>query len=849
MTTAMRACLACQTPLPEEAHFCFQCGAVTPTEEGVPPRAAATSTRQIERVRQALASRGYTIERVLGEGGMATVYLATDGKHRRQVAVKVMRPELAATVGAERFLREVEIAAQLTHPHILPVHDSGEVDGVLYYVMPFVEGESLHDRIKRETQLPVEEALRIAREVSEALAYAHGKRIVHRDIKPGNIMLSAGHALVADFGIARAVDARGGSITGTGLAVGTPQYMSPEQASGSSNIDIRSDIYALGAVLYEMLTGETPFTGPNAQAIIIRLLTETPRALSTSRAGIPAEVEALVQRSLVKNPADRWQSTAEFANALRGAEDQLRLGPISGVRTPAPMPAVATGRSARKLWFSFGLGGRGRRGAAVRIGVPGVGGRIDQGVGHPARGASVREPRGRGRQLLRRRRRRPGPGQADERGRLPDHRADQLRSIPGVEEDAPGNRPGAGRGFPAHLDRDVGQVGRRQGTDPGDSGAHRRENRSGHLAAELRCGAHRHLPGPGLDREPGRRGAQRGARTGGSGATRRAADAESRSVRLVPEGESSHQQLAGGPPEDNRLLPAGRGARFDLCRGVGSACVQPLATLLQQHTVTGNRRRGQERCGSCHEAGAADRGVTGGELSLQAAGRQRCHRRHRRRNGRSPACAEQRVDAPAGGQARDDPGPVAGGAGSRRGGGPPRSQGDPDQVLAGARADPDAEVSRGDQGVGRNPGRVPIAERPRVPGPGQPDAGRPLLCAPPDRDHASLDITGGAGGLPRSLLRPLLDPGSARSEGAAGPRPGEVRRRSGGLEPHDDAASLSSGENGRWLAPGPTPPGWSSRGSWRACPTTRSGISTWGTPTPSWATRRRQSPPPSGATA
>src|SRR5829696_3630218 len=245
MTTAARDCPACHTPLPEEAHFCLHCGTATPTEPGVPARTAGTDIGEIARVRKALAGRGYAVERVLGEGGMATVYLATDVKHRRHVAVKVMRPDLAATLGAERFLREVEIAAQLNHPHILPVHDSGEVPAehpqrrgepsVLYYVMPYVEGESLHERIRRETQLPVEEALRIAREVSEALAYAHTRRIVHRDIKPANIMLSAGHALVADFGIARAVGG-GATITQTGFAVGTPQYMSPEQASGSAAV-------------------------------------------------------------------------------------------------------------------------------------------------------------------------------------------------------------------------------------------------------------------------------------------------------------------------------------------------------------------------------------------------------------------------------------------------------------------------------------------------------------------------------------------------------------------------------------------------------------------------------------
>ena len=355
MTTAARACPACRTPLPEEAHFCLHCGTPTPTEPGVPPRTAATEVSEVARVQKALAGRGYTVERVLGEGGMATVYLATDVKHRRQVAVKVMRPDLAATLGAERFLREVEIAAQLSHPHILPVHDSGDANGVLFYVMPYVEGESLHERIRRETQLPVEEALRIAREVAEALAYAHGRKIVHRDMKPGNIMLSAGHALVADFGIARAVGAGGGeAITKTGLAVGTPQYMSPEQASGSGLVDGRSDIFAVGCVLYEMLAGEPPFSGPTAQAIVMRTMTEAPRSLTVTRDGLSPLIESVIVRSLAKNPADRWQTAADFARALGNAEDQLRIGPASGARTPTPMEALGAGPSPAKVWGLFG---------------------------------------------------------------------------------------------------------------------------------------------------------------------------------------------------------------------------------------------------------------------------------------------------------------------------------------------------------------------------------------------------------------------------------------------------------------------------------------------------------------
>src|SRR5712691_9101040 len=218
----------------------------------------------------ALADR-YALERELGRGGMATVYLARDLRHGRPVAIKVLRPEIAATLGPERFLREIDTAARLTHPHILPLHDSGEAAGFLFYVMPYVEGESLRDRLSREKQLPLGDALQIAREVADALSYAHSHDVVHRDIKPENILFEAGHAVVTDFGIARAITAAGGeTLTGTGIAVGTPAYMSPEQLAGGEHVDGRTDVYSLGCVLYEMLAGEPPFTGPTAQAIQAR---------------------------------------------------------------------------------------------------------------------------------------------------------------------------------------------------------------------------------------------------------------------------------------------------------------------------------------------------------------------------------------------------------------------------------------------------------------------------------------------------------------------------------------------------------------------------------------------------
>jgi Tol biopolymer transport system component len=270
----------------------------------------------VARLSSALADR-YAIERELGAGGMATVYLAHDVRHDRPVALKVLRAELAAVIGAERFLAEIKTTANLQHPHILPLFDSGSADGFLYYVMPYVEGESLRDRLSREKQLPVDEALRVATEVASALDYAHRHGVVHRDIKPENILLHEGQALVADFGIALAVTKIGGTrMTETGMSLGTPTYMSPEQAMGEREITPKADIYALGCVLYEMLLGEPPFTGPTAQAVVAKVLTEKPGPLVARRERVPAHVEDAVFTALEKLPADRFASAAEFAAAL-----------------------------------------------------------------------------------------------------------------------------------------------------------------------------------------------------------------------------------------------------------------------------------------------------------------------------------------------------------------------------------------------------------------------------------------------------------------------------------------------------------------------------------------------------
>jgi eukaryotic-like serine/threonine-protein kinase len=291
-----------------------------------------------DRLAAALAGR-YAIERELGAGGMATVYLAHDVRHDRQVALKVLRPELAAVLGGERFLAEIKTTANLQHPHILSLFDSGEADGLVYYVMPFVEGESLRDRLGRVTQLPVDEAVAIAREVADALSYAHARGVIHRDIKPENILLHGGHALVADFGIALAVSRTDGGtrMTETGMSLGTPHYMSPEQAMGEKNITPAADVYALGCVLYEMLVGEPPFTGPTAQAIVAKLLTSEPEPVTARRRTVPPQVEAALETALQKLPADRFATAQAFAEALERADvpAPVRRGaPARGARAP-----------------------------------------------------------------------------------------------------------------------------------------------------------------------------------------------------------------------------------------------------------------------------------------------------------------------------------------------------------------------------------------------------------------------------------------------------------------------------------------------------------------------------------
>ena len=314
----------------------------------------------MEPVRDALlADLGdrYVIERELGRGGMATVYVAQDLRHKRQVAIKILRPDVAAAIGAERFLREIAIAARLTHPYVLPLLDSGQAAGSLYYVMPYVRGESLRQRLAREQRLPLADALRIARELGAGLDYAHREGFVHRDVKPENVLLADGHAVIADFGIARAMCRAGGDhVTEVGLAIGTPEYMSPEQAAGDRELDGRCDVYSLACVIFEMLAGAPPFSGPSARAIMARHLSEPPPPLRARRPDAPAAVEQALARALAKDPADRFASVAEFVTALEATRPlDAGAAPVGKTRSIAVLPFVNASADPDNEYLSDGI--------------------------------------------------------------------------------------------------------------------------------------------------------------------------------------------------------------------------------------------------------------------------------------------------------------------------------------------------------------------------------------------------------------------------------------------------------------------------------------------------------------
>jgi eukaryotic-like serine/threonine-protein kinase len=314
----------------------------------------------MEPVRDALSAalgERYAIDRVLGRGGMATVYVAEDRRHNRQVAIKVLRGDVAAAIGAERFLREIAIVARLTHPHVLPLIDSGQAAGSLYYVMPYVRGETLRQRLAREPRLPFKDALAIARELGAGLDYAHREGFVHRDVKPENVLLADGHAVIADFGIARAICQAGGDhVTEVGLAIGTPEYMSPEQAAGDRELDGRCDVYSLACVIYEMLAGEPPFSGPSARAIVAKHLSEPPPPIRSRRPDAPAAVEQALARALAKDPADRFPTVAEFVAALEAAQAPGAAPALVGkTRSIAVLPFVNASADPENEYLSDGI--------------------------------------------------------------------------------------------------------------------------------------------------------------------------------------------------------------------------------------------------------------------------------------------------------------------------------------------------------------------------------------------------------------------------------------------------------------------------------------------------------------
>ena len=316
----------------------------------------------LDRIRETF-SDNYTIDRELGRGGMATVYLAQDSKHERLVALKVLHPDLAASLGPDRFLREIKLAARLNHPHILPLHDSGETEGFLYYVMPYVEGESLRERLDREHQLPIEEAVHHARAIASALDYAHRQGIVHRDIKPENVMLYEGEAMVMDFGIAKAVSSAGSdTITQTGMMIGTPAYVSPEQAAGDLNLDGRSDQYSLGCVLYEMLSGERPFTGPTPQAVMTKRFTETVKPVRNLRSAVPEPVAKALSRAMSTDAGQRYKTAAQFAQALASGStttptdtSTLPQQAVSSAKSVAVLPFANMSTDAENEYFADGM--------------------------------------------------------------------------------------------------------------------------------------------------------------------------------------------------------------------------------------------------------------------------------------------------------------------------------------------------------------------------------------------------------------------------------------------------------------------------------------------------------------
>ena len=515
-------------------------------------------------LRAALAGR-YTLERELGAGGMATVYLAHDLRHDRKVALKLLREELSASLGKERFLREIKVAAALQHPHILPLYDSGAADNLLYYVMPYVDGPSLRDRLAKEGELPIGEAVRILRDVADALTEAHRHGVVHRDLKPENVMLRGRHALVMDFGVAKALSEATGrqSLTTVGVALGTPTYMAPEQAVADPHVDHRADIYAFGVVAYELLAGRPPFTGATPQQVLAAHVTAAPEPVTAYRA-VPPALAALVMRCLEKRPADRWQSAEELVPQLEalmtpsGGITPTATQPVAAAAAPAPGVPAALGARARRACWSCSASAPGARPTADRRGITL---RSRGGRRQARRRASVHVAEPGYRRCL------PGRRHGDRSHHHPGRHDRPARGLPQLDLCPQGEDRSRGRhGAPRRCDG--GGHGREGGRPAaGDRVAGQCRRRGAALEPAVRCHREGALPPAGFGRRRDRLGPRRRsrpARRRGAGGPpdRQPRGPRPRPPRSVPDRAGHRGRAARG----DRAVPARRRARFHLCR-------------------------------------------------------------------------------------------------------------------------------------------------------------------------------------------------------------------------------------------------------------------------------------------
>ena len=743
------------------------------------PNSGGTRLGEPEGLRQALAGR-YRLDRAIGRGGMATVWLAHDLRHDRPVALKVLHPGLAPTLGLERFQREIRLAARLQHPHILTVLDSGAgPDGLLWFTMPYVQGESLRQRMDRERRLPVEDAVAIAREAAEALAFAHAEGVVHRDVKPENILLGAGHALVADFGIALAV--RGGeSLTDPGLAVGTPAYMSPEQAAGDRELDGRTDVYALGTLLYEMLAGQLPYPGPANRAVVAARRAGQIPSLDALRPDVPVTVQRAVEVALAPDPEQRFATADEFARALGGGTVS-RGGIVPPYRRTAIPPTSRSPSARPRSSLASSPSSRSARATRARLGP----------ARHPpSRRAPVPEPRPAGGRVLRRRNHRRDPGQAGRASRSAGHRLRQLGAVQADRQEPAGDRARAGGGLPPHREGALGEGRGRQpragepGADPGRDGIYP-------VAAAVRRVAHRCLPGAGRGRIAGGGGAGRGARVERAGLAGRHADRQPHRVRPLPAGERGGRRDRPGVA----ARAAARGGFYQRAVELDSSFAPAWAQLSRIHsylyyisvpTAQGDSEARAAADRALSLAPGARRGAPGPGRLLPL-GPARRHRRARRLHPGQPARPQQRRAAQGARPGRAEPGQLgAEPAGVHPGvrPGPALGLGRPPAHL---QPDPDAPSPRGAR-LGRPRAGARLDRRPTCGSPrrwcswARGSCPRRARCWRRAMRHAD---PGGAGGVRRDLLRPLL--GAERRAAAAPGRPlaRAVRRRPADLGPRD----------------------------------------------------------------